>query len=198
METAQTFRISEVGRIFNRSRQTIGSWVAHEELAEFFSPYARRENDAAESRFTIEDIEVCNSIFVMLKQKATWHTIAENLRSGWRDTDLPETAAHIRPALQTPTHTELTARLALATEQYENSQIVIRDLNNEIRDLRAALDEMRESRSSEEKAYLARISELERQKAVVESQSESAIKNALLVQELEFMRSGRLRPPSSE
>lgn len=198
MSDKQTFRISEVGRMFKRSRHTIRNWIENDDLKEFFSPEARRDNDEAEARFTIEDVEVCNSIFVMLRQKATWRTIAENLRSGWRDTDLPEEAAFIRPAPETPSHVETVARLALASEQYSNAMKLVGQLEDEIKDLRQKLDTERTTSIESIRSLEHQIAELERDKAVLETQSKSAIEKALLVQELEFMRSGRLRPPSSE
>lgn len=86
-------KVKQVAAIFNVTPQTVRNWVSHPLLSEFFSPEARRDDDRAYALFYANDIDVCNSIHTMLKQKASWSQIAAALRSGWRDTDLPARAA---------------------------------------------------------------------------------------------------------
>lgn len=193
MDEQITYRISDIAGMFKRSRQRLSEWVKNEDVAEFFSPSARRMDGEAQSVFTLDDLYVFNSIARMLKRHATWKNIASNLRTGWRDKDLPEEAMLVTPAPPTPSQLETLARLAVSTDQNNNQLATITKLEARIGVLQGTIHELEQEVKRLEIERAAFIAKLEARDMLDDTQ-----RQLIRVQrELEMMREG-WRPPSAE
>lgn len=174
-------KIGDVAAGFGVTRQTIRNWIKQEELAEFFSPQARRDTGKAQSELIGPDLEVCNSIYVMLRQKSTWSEIASRLRSGWRDTNLPDRLALLAPPADVEASMYLMTARAVAEQKSSDLMEVVRERDAKISELEARLD-----RSVQERETLLReIARLREENAVALTKVET---------ELELWRAGRLKP----
>lgn len=193
MDGQTTYRVSDVARMFKRSRQRISEWVKNEDVAEFFSSTARRLDGETQSEFTLEDLYVFNSIARMVGQHVKWKTIASNLRTGWRDRDLPDTAMLIKPAPQTPSQVETIARLAVTTDQNKQQVTTITKLEARISVLQDTIHELEQEVKRLEIEKATFVAKLEARDVLDEHE-----RQLIRVQrELEMMREG-WRPPSSE
>lgn len=187
-------KVKEVAAIFNVTPQTVRNWVSHPLLCEFFSPEARRDDDRAYALFYANDIEVCNSIHTLLKQKLSWGSIAAQLRAGWRDTDLPARAALLDKPVENATHVETVARLAVSTDREGKAIETISQLESEIKTLNKQIHDL------EDKVHSL---ELEKTQALEQARyAEELRKNALelgrMQRELELLNEGRLMPKKTE
>jgi len=193
MDEPTTYRVSDVARLFKRSRQRISEWVKNEDVAEFFSPSARRLDGETQSEYTLDDLYVFNSIARMLGQHVKWKTIASNLRTGWRDKNLPDTSMLIKPAPQTPSQVETLARLAVSTEQGNQQIAAITKLEARIVVLQNTIHELEQEVKRLEIERATFIAKLEARDTLDDTQ-----RQLIRVQrELEMMREG-WRPPSAE
>ncbi len=174
-------KIGDVAAGFAVTRQTIRNWIKHEELSEFFTPQARRDTGKAQSELLGPDLEVCNSIHVMLRQKASWNEIAAKLRTGWRDTNLPDRLTLLAPPADIESSLYLMTSRAVAEQKSADLMEVVRQRDDKIAEL-----EVRLERSIEEReALLREIGQLREEKATA---------NTKLQVELDLWREGRLKP----
>lgn len=175
-------KIGDVAVAFGRTRQTIRNWTDNPELAEFFSEQARRETGKGYSEFLANDLEVCNSIHVMLEQKATWGDIAAKLRTGWRDTDFPDRLLFLATGDDVPENSaRLMASRAIAEQKSSDLMEMIRDKDRQIADLEKKI----EDGWLEREKLLREIGQLREDKATALSRLEAKI---------ELYEDGRLKP----
>lgn len=86
-------RIGEVADMFGISTQTIRNWLKNDELKGLFSDGAN-PLPGKQHEFTPDDVQLLNSIYSITNTgNYDWRSIAENLRSGWRESHLPTRAA---------------------------------------------------------------------------------------------------------
>lgn len=177
----------EVAVLFGVTPQTIRNWINRPELSVFFSESVRHvDRPRAQSEFIAEDIELCNSIQTMLTQKANWDVIAEQLHSGWRDTNMPARLAIMENDPNKLTDLELVAKLAIANEQSIADQSTIEKRDAEIARLELKITNIEYAARREKDELLERIAQLREDRA-----RDDARKDTLL----ELYESGRLTPP---
>ena len=175
-------KIGDVAVAFGRTRQTIRNWTDNPELSAFFSEQARRETGKGYAEFLANDLEVCNTIHVMLEQKATWGDIADKLRSGWRDTDFPDRLLFLATSDDIPENSaRLMASRAIAEQKSSDLMEMIRDKDKRITEL----EERIEASYTEREKLLREIGQLREEKAAALSRLEAKI---------ELYEEGRLKP----
>jgi DNA-binding transcriptional MerR regulator len=88
-------RIGEVADMFGITTQTIRNWLKNDELKGLFSEGANALH-GKQHEFTPEDVQLLNSIHSITNTgNYDWRSIAENLKSGWRESHLPMRAAMV-------------------------------------------------------------------------------------------------------
>lgn len=175
-------KIGDVAAAFDRTRQTLRNWVENPQLAEFFSEQARRETGKGYSEFLANDLEVVNTIHVLLEQKMTWSDIAERLSTGWRDTDFPDRLLFLAKGDDIPENSvRLMASRAIAEQKSSDLMEVVRDKDKRIAELEARI----EASYAEREKLLREIGELREEKAAALSRLEAKI---------ELYEEGRLKP----
>jgi hypothetical protein len=175
-------KIGDVAAAFDRTRQTIRNWTDNPELAEFFSEQARRETGKGYSEFLANDLEVCNSIHILLEEKATWGDIAAKLRSGWRDTNFPDRLLFLASGDDVPENSaRLMASRAIAEQKSSDLMEVIHERDARIAELQAKID----AGYVEREKLLREIGQLREEKAAALSRLEAKI---------ELYEEGRLKP----
>jgi DNA-binding transcriptional MerR regulator len=128
-------RIGEVADMFGISGQTIRNWLKNDELKGLFSPGATPP-PGRQAEFTSEDIQLINSIWSITSSgNHDWRSIAENLKSGWREAYLPSRAAFTSSA---PDSTlQLAAKLARAEADLDAERRITRILEEQVENLKA-------------------------------------------------------------
>lgn len=86
-------RIGDVAAMLGVSGQTIRNWLKNDELKGLFSEGAN-PLPGKQHEFTPDDVQLLNSIYSITNTgNYDWRSIAENLKSGWRESHLPTRAA---------------------------------------------------------------------------------------------------------
>lgn len=161
-------RIGDVASMLNVSGQTIRNWLKNDELKGLFSDGAS-PLPGKQHEFTVEDVQLLNSIYSITNTgNYDWRSIAENLKSGWRERQLPTRAA----MADVPNESALGLAIQLAKTE-------------------ADLEfERREKKRLEE--------QVEWWKARANENEENMRKLIRAEFELELWRSGRLKPEAGE
>ena len=186
-------KVGAVALAFNVTPQTVRNWVNHPELSEFFSSRARRDDGQGQAEFLAQDLEVCNSIKVLLRQKKTFDEVAEALRAGWRDTDMPANLMIVDEELQTASSFQMMTSLAVSEANNNTAVKRIETLEDELRAARAQLDSERNASAARIRELEKQVFELEKAKAVADAIERRAVEDALVRQELEWRRKGMLK-----
>jgi len=173
----RTYKIGDIAVALGVSVGSIRNWTAQEEFQEFLSDLAKREGNNSGTRqreYTQQDLYVLNTIVRQKNRFNSWDDVAEYLREGNLDTELPPAAALI----QTATVAENFADAIMLRQQIDMLEKSLSDAEGEVETLRKRLDEVREE--EQEKARLredklrGEIIELHRQMARLEYKIELA------------------------
>ena len=176
------FKISSVAKQLMIDPDTVKNWIARDELKDFFSAAARGDDRKLQRRLEESDLIVLNTVRVLRAQNMEWDEIADRIRAGTLNRELP-----FERAIDLGATTRMQIERSLVTvQERDNALAQVGSLENEIRDLKAALE--REKAASEQKIreLELKLHELEKAKAVEEA------KAAL---ELELWRTGQLKAP---
>jgi DNA-binding transcriptional MerR regulator len=84
----------EVGKLLGIDRSTVKNWTDRPELTSFFTEPARRGGDL-QREYDQADILVINTIRTERQRGAKWSDIADLLKTGYRDADLPLSASTV-------------------------------------------------------------------------------------------------------
>lgn len=168
------YTTGQVAAGFDRTSQTIRDWIKHPLLHEFFSTSARRDGKRGQAELFAADVEVCNTIQVLLGQGLNWSDIHEKLRDGFRDTNLPDKFLMLDDDPRSPSNVMLMTKLAAAQETINANERI-------------------------EQMYRDRIDELKAQVAKSDHDREEALKKLYKYEvELELWRAGRLNATASD
>ena len=137
MEVGETkkVRIGDVANMLHISGQTIRNWLKKEELKGLFSEGANPLH-GKQHEFTPEDVQLINSIYSITNTgNYDWRSIAENLRSGWRERQLPTRAVldDVSPA----SSLGLAIELATTKADLEAERRITKILEEQVADLKA-------------------------------------------------------------
>lgn len=161
-------RIGEVADMFGITTQTIRNWLKNEDLKPLFSPGATPP-PGQQAEFTKEDVELLNSIWSITSSgNHDWRSIAENLKSGWREPYLPQRAAIA--GVDSNAALQLATKLARAEQALEDERRITRLLEQRVEEFKALAEQ---SAEYQRKLIRAEV-------------------------ELELWRSGRLKPEEGE
>lgn len=167
----KTYKPGDIATALGVSISSIRNWTDQPEFQEFLSDLAKREGqhtNAKQREYTQQDLYVLNTIALQKTRFNTWDDVAEYLRQGNLDTELPASAALVQPM----TAAEGFADAIMLRQQIDMLAKSLSDAEGEIGYLRKRLDEVREeeqekSREREEKLR-DQIIELNRQIARME------------------------------
>jgi len=173
----KTYKPGDVATALGVSISSIRNWTEQQEFQEFLSDMAKREGDfvnAKQREYTQQDLYVMNTIAKQKSRFNSWDDIAESIRQGNVDTELPASAALVQPM----TVAEGFADAIILRQQLQMMEKGLEDAENEIELLRKKLDEVREeeqekARVREDKLH-NEIVELNRQMARLELRLEMA------------------------
>jgi DNA-binding transcriptional MerR regulator len=132
-------KASEIATTMGRNRQTIINWTTDTRFAKFFSESANPFN--GRRFYTASDWAVINTIRVQRDAGKEWDEIALMLENGYRDTDVPPTAATadgIMPIQVYAQAVDSAAQLALALRDLNEAEEEIETLHAEIREMNTA------------------------------------------------------------
>jgi DNA-binding transcriptional MerR regulator len=179
-------KTGKVAQILDLDPQTVKNWVALDMLAEFFSDGAKGKGQM-QREFTDGDLSVLNTIRTLrISGNNNWHSIAETLRAGHRDTTLPAGGITVNTG-ETPI--DLVKKSMATTVERDNAIAHVKKLEDQ-------LDE-----------YEKRLAEAEREKdrirdelteQIMKLREEKAAELARAQTELELWRSGRLKPSKNK
>ena len=128
-------RIGDVAKMLGISGQTIRNWLKNDELKGLFSEGAMPLH-GKQHEFTPEDVQLINSIYSITNTgNYDWRSIAENLRSGWRERNLPTRA--VLDDVSSESALGLAIELATTKADLEAERRVTRILEEQIKELRA-------------------------------------------------------------
>jgi DNA-binding transcriptional MerR regulator len=168
-------RIGKVAQALGVDSKTVTNWTNRPELARFFSPSATDKRRGTDRDITEDDLYVLNTVrtlrATMSRRNTDWDSIAEQLATGYRDSQLPAAAATVDTGLSMLAHTE---RVLITIQERDSALKRVAELEQRLTDRDTKIDQMHER-------LLKDISDMKAQLARAD-------------QELEFWRSGRLRP----
>lgn len=134
-----TFKTGDVASMMGLNPKTITNWVDRDEVNEFFSERARRSDEQSTHRYyNHDDIMVLNTIRLRKTRQNSWQEVADLLRSGHRDTELPASAAltaTISPADQFTQVTRIKAEYDALMAQYQDMQAELEDMRQQLVEL---------------------------------------------------------------
>jgi DNA-binding transcriptional MerR regulator len=158
----KSLAVSEAAVALNVSPSSIRNWTDNPLFKKFFSEMARREGSYAGSEqrtYHEEDLYVLNTISKHKTRTNTFEVVRDMLEEGFRDMDLPPSAALVLIENQADAFQALVA----ARVEIQGKDSLIKDLREEIRLER---EQRRESESSMNRtiARLELLLELEKEK----------------------------------
>ena len=167
----KTYKPGDIATALGVSISSIRNWTDQQEFQEFLSDLAKREGSythAKQREYTQQDLYVLNTIAQQKTRFNAGEDVAQYLRDGNLDTELPPSAALVQPA----TAAESFADAIMLRQQIDMLVKSLSEAKEEVDYLRKRLDEVREeeqikSRDREEKLR-DEIIELNRQMARLE------------------------------
>lgn len=153
----KTYKPGDIATALGVSISSIRNWTELPEFQEFLSDMAKREgtfSGAKQREYTQQDLYVMNTITKQKNRFNSWEDVANYLREGNLDTDLPVSAALVQPM----TVAEGFADAIILRQQLEMMTKSLSAAEGEIDFLRRRLDEVREeeqekARSREDRLY---------------------------------------------
>ena len=171
----KNYKPGDVATAIGVSISSIRNWTDQPEFQAFLSDLAKREGpyaNAKQREYTQQDLYVLNTIARQKTRFNTWEDVAQYLRDGNVDTDLPASAALVQPV----TAAESFADAIMLRQQIDMLAKSLSNAEEEIGYLRKRLDEVREEEQtkSREREDMLRdeIIELNRQMARMELRME--------------------------
>lgn len=167
----RSYKPGDIATALGVSISSIRNWTDQSEFQEFLSDMAKREgaySNAKQREYTQQDMYVMNTIARQKTRFNTWEDVADYLREGNLDIDLPPSAALVQPM----SAAEGFADAIMLRQQLDMMAKSLSDAEEEIDYLRRRVDEVREeeqdkSRGREDKLR-DEIIELNRQIARLE------------------------------
>ena len=141
----ELYSVGDVVVALGVSSTTVRNWTEQEEFQPYFSSRAKRTaefNNAKQREYTQDDLYVLNTIRTQKKHRNTWDDVAEMLEDGFRDEELPESAALVLPE----TRSEAFHLISVARAQIESLQQRVEDLEVQLEQERQKLIEEQEGR----------------------------------------------------
>jgi len=133
-------KTGEVAKMMGLNPKTITNWTDQEDLAEYFSEDAQRDDGSGGQReYLEEDILVINTIRIHKTRQNTWRDVAKVLATGHREVDMPITATltkSISPANQVAAMMLIKAERDTALAQLQDSMFEIERLRKELKEQR--------------------------------------------------------------
>jgi len=151
----KTYKPGDIATALGVSISSIRNWTDQPEFEDFLSDLAKRTGNhthAKQREYTQQDLYVLNTIARQKSRFNTWDDVADYLRQGNLDTDLPASAALVQPV----TAAENFADAIMLRQQIDMLAKSLSEAEDEISYLRNRLDEIREeeqekSRNREDK-----------------------------------------------
>ena len=156
-----TYKPGDIATALGVSISSIRNWTDQREFQEFLSDMAKRTGsytNAKQREYTQQDLYVINTIARQKTRFNVWGDVAEYLRDGNLDTELPASAALVQP-----TAAESFADAIMLRQQLDVMVKSLSDAEDEINFLRDRVDEIRE-----EERQKAREKETEDRKEIIE------------------------------
>ena len=167
----KTYKPGDIATALGVSISSIRNWTDQPEFQEFLSDLAKREGsyvNAKQREYTQQDLYVLNTIARQKTRFNSWDDVADYLRDGNLDTELPASAALVQPV----TAAESFADAIMLRQQIDMLAKSLSDAEEEIDYLRKRLDEVREEEQTKsrdrEENLRDDIIELNRQMARLE------------------------------
>lgn len=139
----KTYKPGDVATAIGVSVSSIRNWADQPELQEFLSDLARREGayiNAKQREYTQQDLYVLNTVARRKSRYNTWNDVADYLREGNLETELPASATLVQPA----TAAENFADAIMLRQQIDMLTKSLDDAKEEIDYLRGKLDDVRD------------------------------------------------------
>jgi DNA-binding transcriptional MerR regulator len=143
----KTYKPGDVAIAIGVSVSSIRNWSDQPEIQEFLSDLARREGahiNAKQREYTQQDLYVLNTIARRKTRYNTWEDVADFLRDGNLETELPASASLVQPV----TAAENFADAIMLRQQIDMLTKSLADAEEEIHYLRNKLDDVREEEQS--------------------------------------------------
>ena len=143
----KTYKPGDVATAIGVSVSSIRNWSDQPEIQEFLSDLARREGahiNAKQREYTQQDLYVLNTIARRKTRYNTWEDVADFLRDGNLETELPASASLVQPV----TAAENFADAIMLRQQIDMLTKSLADAEEEIHYLRNKLDDVREEEQS--------------------------------------------------
>lgn len=133
-------KTGEIAKMMGLNPKTVTNWTDQAELRGFFSDGAKIDETSGKQReYSSEDVLVINTIRVHKTRRNTWRDVAGLLVSGYRETELPASAAltkTISPADQIAAMMAIKAERDTALAQLEDARLEIERLREELKEQR--------------------------------------------------------------
>jgi hypothetical protein len=173
----QTYKPGDIATALGVSISSVRNWTAQPEFQEFLSEMAKRKGihkNAKQREYTQNDLFVLNTISNRKNRFNDWEDVAEYLREGNLDTDLPASATLVTPMTAAEGFADaimLRQQLNMLTKSLEESEAEIDHLRKRVDEVRR--EEIDRGRKREDNLQ-GTIIELNRQIARLELQLEMA------------------------
>ena len=143
----KTYKPGDVAIAIGVSVSSIRNWSDQPEIQEFLSDLARREGayiNAKQREYTQQDLYVLNTVARRKTRYNDWKDVAEFLKEGSLETELPASASLVQPV----TSAENFADAIMLRQQIDMLTKSLTDAEEEIQYLRNKLDEVRDEEQS--------------------------------------------------
>jgi len=137
-----TYKPGDIATALGVSISSIRNWTDQEEFQDFLSDMATRTGSYSNSKqreYTQQDLYVINTIARQKTRFNLWTDVADYLRAGNLDTELPASAALVQP-----TAAESFADAIMLRQQLDLMANSLSNAEEEVKFLRKRVDEIRE------------------------------------------------------
>ena len=137
-----TYKPGDIATALGVSISSIRNWTDQEQFQEFLSDMATRTGSYANSKqreYTQQDLYVINTIARQKTRFNLWNDVADYLRAGNLDTELPASAALVQP-----TAAESFADAIMLRQQLDLMANSLSNAEEEVKFLRKRVDDIRE------------------------------------------------------
>lgn len=168
-------RSGQAAKALGVDKKTVTNWIAHPKLEQFFSPSAAGRGEGVEREISEDELYILNTVRTlranMARNNTDWQLIADKLTAGYRDKVLPPQAVGVDTGINPLAQYD---QIKTIMHERDFAQRRVTELEQLLSDREAKIDQMHER-------LLQEIGDMKAQLARAET-------------ELEYWRSGRLRP----
>lgn len=158
-------RSGELAKLLDTTKETLGNWVKHPLLEEFFSPGARLDEGRAYRTFNQDDQIIANTIRHLRNDLdvTDWDEIAKRLSDGFRYNEFPTAALNVDKTTIPRPLAEQSVKAAATLAELNEARTALEERNERIAELESTMDNLRDHYEGKlEELRQAHKSEIER------------------------------------